>query len=154
MAAKSMPLFESTTCSRCGGSGRYSYNMMDGDRCYGCSGRGYVLTKRGKAAQSFLDNMRSCPVEDLKVGDLVLVDLFFSKAQFLKLEGIRPDEYNPGRNMMILDFPGVAWGTVFGAGIKMRVGFTAQEKAAQVKLALEYQSKLTKSGTIMKSKSK
>jgi hypothetical protein len=25
-------------CGRCGGSGRYSYNQMDGDRCYGCQG--------------------------------------------------------------------------------------------------------------------
>ena len=25
-------------CGRCGGSGRYSYNQMDGDRCFGCSG--------------------------------------------------------------------------------------------------------------------
>jgi hypothetical protein len=28
------------TCSRCGGSGRYSFNLMDGDRCFGCSGSG------------------------------------------------------------------------------------------------------------------
>lgn len=28
------------TCSRCGGSGSYSYNQMDGDRCFGCSGSG------------------------------------------------------------------------------------------------------------------
>jgi hypothetical protein len=28
------------TCGRCGGSGRYSYNQMDGDRCYGCNGKG------------------------------------------------------------------------------------------------------------------
>jgi len=26
-------------CSRCGGSGSYSYNHQDGDRCYGCMGR-------------------------------------------------------------------------------------------------------------------
>lgn len=30
-------------CGRCGGSGSYSYNSMDGDRCYGCSGKGKVL---------------------------------------------------------------------------------------------------------------
>ena len=34
------------TCSRCGGSGRYSYNMIDGDRCYGCNGAGVTLPKR------------------------------------------------------------------------------------------------------------
>ena len=28
------------TCSRCLGSGKYSYNQMDGDKCYGCGGSG------------------------------------------------------------------------------------------------------------------
>ena len=27
-------------CPRCGGSGHYSYNQMDGTRCYGCNGKG------------------------------------------------------------------------------------------------------------------
>lgn len=29
-------------CGRCGGSGRYSFNQIDGDRCYGCNGKGHV----------------------------------------------------------------------------------------------------------------
>lgn len=33
-------------CGRCGGSGRYSYNMKDLDRCYGCGGTGVVSTKK------------------------------------------------------------------------------------------------------------
>ena len=34
-------------CKRCGGSGRYSWNQMDGDRCYGCGGSGIaVMTVR------------------------------------------------------------------------------------------------------------
>ncbi len=32
-------------CSRCGGSGHYSFNLMDGTRCYGCSGSGYNRQK-------------------------------------------------------------------------------------------------------------
>jgi len=43
------PLFEHTTCPRCGGSGNYSFNLMHGSRCYGCYGSGYKLTKRDKA---------------------------------------------------------------------------------------------------------
>ena len=27
-------------CSRCGGNGNYSYNMMHGTMCYGCGGKG------------------------------------------------------------------------------------------------------------------
>ena len=34
-------------CPRCGGSGHYSYNQMDGTRCYGCNGSGVaILTVR------------------------------------------------------------------------------------------------------------
>ena len=31
------------TCSRCGGSGHYSYNQLDGTRCYGCGGSGIAV---------------------------------------------------------------------------------------------------------------
>lgn len=63
-------LFETETCRRCGGTGRHSYNQMDGDRCYGCGGRGTRLTKRGSAAQGHY--RASFPFKvalDLLVGD-------------------------------------------------------------------------------------
>ena len=31
------------TCPRCGGSGHYSYNSLDGTRCYGCGGSGISI---------------------------------------------------------------------------------------------------------------
>lgn len=33
------------TCPRCGGSGHYSYNQIDGTRCYGCGGSGVSIQK-------------------------------------------------------------------------------------------------------------
>lgn len=33
------------TCPRCGGSGHYSYNQLDGTRCYGCNGSGVSIQK-------------------------------------------------------------------------------------------------------------
>ncbi|KZE65128.1 hypothetical protein AV545_04180 [Paenibacillus jamilae] len=30
-------------CKRCGGSGRYSYNLKDGSTCYGCGGAGVII---------------------------------------------------------------------------------------------------------------
>ena len=33
------------TCPRCGGSGHYSYNQMDGTRCYGCNGSGISIQR-------------------------------------------------------------------------------------------------------------
>lgn len=35
-------------CGRCGGSGSYSWNAMDGSRCFGCGGIGYVAPKTKK----------------------------------------------------------------------------------------------------------
>ena len=32
-------------CPRCGGSGHYLYNQMDGTRCYGCNGSGIAIQK-------------------------------------------------------------------------------------------------------------
>lgn len=31
------------TCSRCGGSGSYSFNLRHGSMCYGCNGSGTVV---------------------------------------------------------------------------------------------------------------
>ena len=28
------------TCSRCGGTGKFSFNLRDGSRCFGCAGKG------------------------------------------------------------------------------------------------------------------
>lgn len=30
--------YETEPCGRCGGVGRYSFNLRDGDTCYGCGG--------------------------------------------------------------------------------------------------------------------
>lgn len=32
-------------CSRCGGTGNYSWNQRDGSRCFGCGGSGYTLPR-------------------------------------------------------------------------------------------------------------
>ena len=33
------------TCSRCNGTGSYSFNLMHGTKCYGCNGSGKQYTK-------------------------------------------------------------------------------------------------------------
>jgi hypothetical protein len=42
--------FEKTECTRCGGSGEYSYNPMYGTRCFKCAGKGTHLSKSGTKA--------------------------------------------------------------------------------------------------------
>ena len=56
-------------CPRCGGSGHYSYNQMDGTRCYGCNGRGLTsqivrwYTDKERAAQDRAAERRKAATE-------------------------------------------------------------------------------------------
>lgn len=43
MRSRLVALGYTKPCGRCGGSGRYSFNQMTGDRCFGCSGVGKVM---------------------------------------------------------------------------------------------------------------
>lgn len=63
--------FETRPCVRCDGSGQYSWNSTDGSRCYGCSGRGRVLTADGLAAKEAWNAVARPPVnvDDVVVGD-------------------------------------------------------------------------------------
>lgn len=43
---------EHRTCTRCGGSGHYSYNQIDGTRCFGCAGSGKMLPTTADALKA------------------------------------------------------------------------------------------------------
>jgi hypothetical protein len=78
--ALNIRLFESAHCSRCGGSGRYSYTWEWADTCFKCAirkgmpGSGFTLTKLGvKAREAWLAaNSDEVTAADIKVGDIVL----------------------------------------------------------------------------------
>lgn len=63
--------FETKTCSRCGGSGQYSYCQMYGSTCFKCSGSGKMYTARGLAARAFLIASRTIKAGDVKLGDRI-----------------------------------------------------------------------------------
>ena len=73
-------LFESETCSRCRGSGTYSYTQKWGTTCFKCGsvpgarGSGFQCTKLGvKAHEAWLAaNADIVPATELVVGDSVL----------------------------------------------------------------------------------
>lgn len=67
-----MTKFETETCGRCGGCGEYSYNQIDGSRCYGCLGTGRRLTKRGHAAKAHFQQLTTMRGADIQAGMLVL----------------------------------------------------------------------------------
>jgi ribosomal protein S27AE len=138
------PVFENQICSRCGGSGSFSFNHVHGTRCYGCSGCGYELTKRGRAAQGFLDALRSVQAPSIKVGDLIQWDTG-NKKVFGRVVSI---EVNGERFMFkgIQVKTGEAIAQGFVTKSMVRLGFSIEQKQAQVNAALAYQDSLNKDG--------
>lgn len=70
MNATATVSFETETCSRCGGTGNYSYCQRFGTVCFKCGGKKIVLSKRGAAAKQFYRDSfpTKLPIE-LAVGD-------------------------------------------------------------------------------------
>ena len=53
-------------CGRCGGTGKYSFNMMDLDRCYGCGGTGFVaMAPKGQKKIKPTAELRMAVVGDI-----------------------------------------------------------------------------------------
>lgn len=65
--------FEREICDRCGGIGSFSYNRIDGSRCYGCGGSGVRLSKTGKEARRLFEAKIAIESSKLSVGDVVFV---------------------------------------------------------------------------------
>jgi hypothetical protein len=63
--------FERKTCGRCGGCGQFSYNQMTGSTCFGCDGKGQVLTSRGQRALQWMRDRLSIRADEVKVGQRV-----------------------------------------------------------------------------------
>lgn len=88
--------YERTECSRCGGSGRYSWNAVDGDRCWGCRGSGQQLTKQARKALEAIRDLREqlCSTEaaNLKVGDTFRLGRNSTSRRWMTVYGI--DECN------------------------------------------------------------
>lgn len=143
------PLFESEPCGRCGGCGRYSFNQMDGDRCYGCGGTGVKLTKRGAAARAFYVASQQMAVADLKVGMCLWDDMFGKRAQFLPILSIAPSEsyteYNGERSYYTnITTRRCTLGVLSGSTV--RAVRDEEQRQAQLAAALAYQATLTKTG--------
>lgn len=95
--------FETRDCGRCGGSGHYSYNTMDGTRCYGCRGSGKVLTPKAKKAKKIYDAERDAilvmPASAVTEGMVLWSDGVpgFTASRWRRVLSVRPDDLNPGK---------------------------------------------------------
>lgn len=140
-------VFESKPCGRCGGSGKYSFNQMDGDRCYGCVGTGATLTKRGAAARAFFLASLKRPAGEVVVGMQVYDYAGLSASRrWHRVEAVRLDTMNP--NSLWLDLVWKTHRVAQGVGLESLVLCVASdaERAAKLDAALAYQATLTKEG--------
>lgn len=143
---KPAPVFEHTTCSRCCGTGTYSFNLIHGTKCYGCNGAGYKLTKRGAAASSYLKAIRSRPASEIKEGDVILFDMHFFRV-FTPVTSVEVNENGSVTIRGIRHKTGENIGFTVWPDDPVRLSFSADQKQAQIEQALAYQSSLKKDGT-------
>lgn len=146
-------VFETCTCSRCGGSGNYSYCPMYGTMCFKCVGAGRVLTKRGVVAQAYFTQLCTVLVTEIEVGDVVKVDwgngwakvesIGFSDSKYKDKDGEWQSYYEIKTNKgNIGTFPHST----------IRKGQSVGDKAKKIQQALDYQASLTKLGKVSKNK--
>jgi hypothetical protein len=147
--------FESQTCGRCNGSGHYSFNMMDGTRCYGCGGSGVVYTKRGRAARSQFDLSILVPAGDAQVGWIARG----SNGKWFPIRSVETLRYTGSSRtdgvMVPYDLPGVCLtygkvGHIMDAATKVAAQPNIEAVREKLQAAYAYQLRLTQAGTVSK----
>ncbi len=151
---------ERETCSRCGGSGQYSYCQMYGTTCFKCGGKKQVLTKRGAAANAYLLSLRSKAARELQAGDTILCDGMFGKARWTKVTEARPGEVGRDGGSIINGVtipPEIVINTVAckystNGDQSFRVFISREHEVETLRQAIAYQNTLTKMGKPRKTK--
>ncbi len=160
-----MSKFESKVCSRCGGSGNFSFNHKDGTMCYGCNGTGSKLTKRGSLASKFFHESLTIPASDLTIGMKIKESVLSKK--FILIQNIHygtdielGKQFNTsyllgpnGDRQMVLIDSGSSM-IKFYPETRVRVFHTNEQKQEKFQMALEYQASLNINGTKRKTKLK
>lgn len=94
-ASKSIrDLFETDVCSRCHGTGKYSFNLVDLDLCYGCNGTGWKYTKRGAKQYQYYKDAQLVPVLSVEIGQKIE----FERGKWMRVESMEPWEQMSHRN--------------------------------------------------------
>lgn len=138
--------FETEDCTRCGGTGRFSFNPRDGHTCFKCRGSKVQLTRRGTAARkaydAVMDEMDKT-VGALELGDRVQVRGGDGRKRWLtvcNLEASSPMTSTVGSVTTIVDArivdykerPG-RW--IVGVTTKVRVWDAAVHRRAAVRVS-------------------
>ena len=143
---------EKTTCSRCGGTGHYSYCSSYGTTCFKCSGGKLMYTKRGAAAAKYLADSLTVRADSLVVGDLMYVRGFSCGSAGMPSKWYTIQEIRDKGDRLDLVCDGLTSG-VFPSSM-VRKAWSKAEKAEKVAAALDYQDTLTKAGKARKTRTK
>lgn len=157
---KTKPAFESTVCKSCGGTGEFHYRSIYGKGCFTCSGMGYKFTKRGRAAYDYFVRLLSKRPADLQPGDKIRVlgfnaGSYVQPTRWYKIVEIKHDqpsnssslvngEWVRHPNVSVIECEGFSTNAL--PDEYLRVAQTAEQKAAALAKALEFQASLTKKG--------
>jgi hypothetical protein len=140
-------LFESQTCTRCNGTGTYSYNQRHGSVCYGCAGRGEQLTKRGAEAQRFFRELSLVRAADLKSGDVVRGQSITRGGDAFKHPSLITGIAAEG-DQLVLNLKSKHGESFLFLSPEARVELISADRGARIERALAYQATLTKTGTV------
>ena len=152
------PNFETETCTRCGGCGEYSFNLMHGTRCFRCGGKGWTFTTRGAEARRMFLTFVSKSVSEFKAGEWMREVVGMGAAEaFFKIESIAPSARTgmiDGVETKTYDLVLVRNGQRMTANcyaheIK-RFLPTAEYRDEMLAIAMDYQRKLGKNGKVLK----
>jgi hypothetical protein len=145
--------FELESCSRCGGSGKYSYCQSYGTKCFKCGGSGVTITKRGGAAREFFNESLKRHTNELEVGHLVQLTNGWVKILRIEnevticKESIDQKEFE-GREDIRLYFNNSSYQLSKDSKKESIVSYDDYD--SKLMIALDHQLKLTKTGKLMK----
>lgn len=149
--------FEREACTRCGGSGHYSYCQMYGTTCFKCAGQRFVLTKRGAAAAAYCETLRSKPHGEVKAGDKIRWNgktCTVLETRNSVQEGMSGTNgvMKPYRREGIDIMTNLVQLVCCDPAKLVRMAQSAEDKARTLALALAYEDTLTKAGTPRKAR--
>ena len=133
--------FEIQDCTRCGGSGRYSYCQMYGDTCFKCGGTGVILTRRGNAAFSYYRNLFETQASNIVAGSYIRFN-----GKWKKVLNIKEDTLNAG--FIVFELPNQSYHVPGSSKIESAIDENDRQK--KLAEAHRHQEKLGKTGKVLK----
>ena len=140
--------FEVTTCSRCGGTGHYSFNQINGTTCFGCNGGKVKLTARGAAAHALFVASTSVPTSEIVVGDKIFRDGGWRLVRSITLRPAAARYNGVSYDYISLETQRIVYSQ--SPATLVRVSRGAAAWAAKLAEALAYQATLGVSGKPLK----